>query len=74
MDVPSLERPSSGESSATILYKDGMYHQAASQFHSMSRKRPHADRSDSSKTFLRALALEADALLCEVRSLTNVDP
>jgi hypothetical protein len=73
MDAPSAECPSSGESSAATLYKDSMYRQAASEFHTMSRKRPHADRSDSSKTRLRALALEADALLCEVRSLTNVD-
>jgi hypothetical protein len=72
-NAPSAERPSSGESSAATLYKDAMYRQAASEFNTMSRKRPHTDRSDSSKTRLRALALEADALLCEVRSLPNVD-
>jgi hypothetical protein len=73
MDTPSSECHSSGESSAATLYRDGMYRQAASEFHNISRKRPHADRSDSSKTRLRALASEADALLCVVRSLTNVD-
>jgi hypothetical protein len=72
-NVPLVECPSSGEWSAATLYKDGMYRQAASEYRSMSRKRPHADHSDSSKTRLRALASEADALLCEVRSLTNVD-
>lgn len=73
MDVPSAECPSSGESSAAALYKDAMYKQAASELHTMSRKCQHADRSDSSKKRLRALAAEADALLCEVRSLTNDD-
>jgi hypothetical protein len=72
-NAPSVECPSSEESSAATLYKDAMYRQAASEFRSMPRKRPHADRSDSSRTHLRALASEADAFLCEVRSLTNID-
>jgi hypothetical protein len=73
MDSSSAECPSSGESSAATLYKDAMYRQAASEFHATSRKRPHPYHSDSSKTRLRALASEADALLCEVRSLTDGD-
>ena len=67
----------SSSCSASELYKDARYREAASEFHQKSRKRPRAEHIHANKVKkanLRALACQADALLCEVRSQLIVSP